>query len=355
MLAYVYIARRGPAHRPGAGAGVRRGPDPRARHRRRRHRHGRSPSPPRRRCSPATSPRAGRRSRCRSAACASSADVRRDPEGRRADVAAAAVEQRRACGAHRPMPACSAPRRWPPSARRAAGIPALSAQLRPGRRACWPWSAATSAPASSSAPRASPGSALGLSVGVMGLRRRDRHRRARPLDGPVQPTIRRSAAPPRSISRIVGMAYAFVAANTLMSAFQSTRQPQWPLLAMRCRWLVVVASAAGSPSRTFRRGLVGLGVVTALGLVALGSVLSRRLPLYANLEVNAMTPDSSPATSHCPRTQAKRRLRPCRRPRRERPCLCRAHRQRRRRRVRSGDAQAPLLDPRPHRAWPARW
>ena len=49
------------------------------------------------------------------------------------------------------------------------------------------------------------------------------------------------------------------------------------------------------------------------------------------------------------RAQGEGRLRPCRRPRRDRPCLCRPHRQRRRRRVRSGEPKSSLLDPRPRR------
>ena len=48
-------------------------------------------------------------------------------------------------------------------------------------------------------------------------------------------------------------------------------------------------------------------------------------------------------------TQGQRRLRPRRRPRRDRKCLRSAHRERRRRRLRSGLGQAPVLDPAPGR------
>src|SRR5258708_20698692 len=43
---------------------------------------------------------------------------------------------------------------------------------------------------------------------------------------------------------VVGLAYPFVAVNTLMSAFQATRQPKWPLAALTCRLLVVVFAAS---------------------------------------------------------------------------------------------------------------
>jgi putative MATE family efflux protein len=81
---------------------------------------------------------------------------------------------------------------------------------------------------------------------------------------------------------IVGLAYPFVSANTLMSAFQSTRQPEWPLTAMTCRLLVVVLGGwIAIP--VLQAGLEGLGVVTALGLAAWGIVLAGAFRLYARL------------------------------------------------------------------------
>jgi putative MATE family efflux protein len=82
---------------------------------------------------------------------------------------------------------------------------------------------------------------------------------------------------------IVGMAYVFIAPNTLMSAFQSTRQPQYPLLAALAR-LVVVAVGGWIATLVFDASLLGLGIVTFAGLVAMGSGLSLSFLLYANLE-----------------------------------------------------------------------
>lgn len=81
---------------------------------------------------------------------------------------------------------------------------------------------------------------------------------------------------------IVGLAYPFVAANTLMSAFQSTRQPEWPLAAMTCRVLVVVVGG-WIAIEVLQSGLVGLGVVTALGLATWGIVLLAAFRFYARL------------------------------------------------------------------------
>jgi len=93
------------------------------------------------------------------------------------------------------------------------------------------------------------------------------------------PEIRRATA---IYLGIVGMAYVFVAPNTLMSAFQSTRQPQFPLLAALSR-LVVVAIGGWIATQLFDPSLVGLGIVSFAGLVAVGSVLSLTFLLYANL------------------------------------------------------------------------
>ena len=67
-----------------------------------------------------------------------------------------------------------------------------------------------------------------------------------------------------------------------MSAFQSTRQPQFPLAAMTCRLLVVVVGG-WIAIEVLQAGLVGLGVVTALGLATWGIVLAVAFRLYANL------------------------------------------------------------------------
>ncbi|MDP1749942.1 MAG: MATE family efflux transporter [Reyranella sp.] len=81
---------------------------------------------------------------------------------------------------------------------------------------------------------------------------------------------------------IVGLAYPFVAANTLMSAFQSTRQPEWPLAAMTCRLLIVMLGG-WIAIEVLQAGLVGLGLVTALGLATWGIVLAGAFRFYAHL------------------------------------------------------------------------
>ncbi len=81
---------------------------------------------------------------------------------------------------------------------------------------------------------------------------------------------------------VVGLGYPFVAANTLMSAFQSTRQPEWPLIAMTCRLLAVVLGG-WIAIHVLQTGLVGLGVVTALGLATWGVVLAGAFRFYARL------------------------------------------------------------------------
>jgi putative MATE family efflux protein len=95
----------------------------------------------------------------------------------------------------------------------------------------------------------------------------------------ADPEIRSAAA---IYLGIVGMAYIFIAPNTLMSAFQSTRQPQFPLAAALTR-LLVVALGGWIATQAFDASLVGLGVVTFAGLIALGSVLSLAFLLFANL------------------------------------------------------------------------
>ncbi|HYD07306.1 MAG TPA: MATE family efflux transporter, partial [Reyranella sp.] len=93
------------------------------------------------------------------------------------------------------------------------------------------------------------------------------------------PAIRAEAA---TYLAIVGFAYPFVACNTLMSAFQATRQPQWPLAGMTCRLLVVVIGG-WLAIQVLQAGIAGLGIVTALGLVAWGLTLAAAFRFRANL------------------------------------------------------------------------
>ena len=81
---------------------------------------------------------------------------------------------------------------------------------------------------------------------------------------------------------IVGLAYPFVAVNTLMSAFQATRQPEWPLAAMAGRLLIVLVGG-WIAIEVLHAGLAGLGAVTALGLATWGIVQSAAFHLYARL------------------------------------------------------------------------
>ena len=81
---------------------------------------------------------------------------------------------------------------------------------------------------------------------------------------------------------IVGLAYPFVAGTLLNSAFQSTRQPQWPLAAMGCR-LAVVVLGGWIAVEILHTGLSGIAVVTALGLVTMGGVLIGAFRFFARL------------------------------------------------------------------------
>jgi putative MATE family efflux protein len=94
-----------------------------------------------------------------------------------------------------------------------------------------------------------------------------------------EPAIRAAAA---GYLAIVGFAYPFVACNTLMSAFQATRQPQWPLAGMTCRLLVVVIGGWIAVQQ-LQAGLTGLAVVTALGLAVWGGVLAGAFRFRANV------------------------------------------------------------------------
>ncbi len=81
---------------------------------------------------------------------------------------------------------------------------------------------------------------------------------------------------------IVGLAYPFVAGTLLNSAFQATRQPQWPLAAMSCR-LAVVVLGGWIAVEILQTGLTGIAVVTALGLVTMGGVLIGAFRFFARL------------------------------------------------------------------------
>lgn len=94
-----------------------------------------------------------------------------------------------------------------------------------------------------------------------------------------QPDILAAAAP---YLFIVGFAYPFVAGNVLMSAFQATRQPQWPLLAMSCRLIVVVAGGWIALD-ILKAGLPGLAIVTALGLAAWAIIQAAAFRFFARL------------------------------------------------------------------------
>lgn len=81
---------------------------------------------------------------------------------------------------------------------------------------------------------------------------------------------------------IVGLAYPFVAGTLMNSAFQSTRQPQWPLAAMTAR-LVVVLLGGWISVHLLHAGLIGIATVTALGLLTMGSVLIGAFRFFARL------------------------------------------------------------------------
>jgi len=81
---------------------------------------------------------------------------------------------------------------------------------------------------------------------------------------------------------IVGLAYPFVSGTLLNSAFQSTRQPQWPLVAMSCR-LAVVVLGGWIAVELLQTGLIGIAVVTALGLVTMGGGLIGAFRFFAKL------------------------------------------------------------------------
>jgi Na+-driven multidrug efflux pump len=80
---------------------------------------------------------------------------------------------------------------------------------------------------------------------------------------------------------VVAFAYPFVGAYSLNWAFQSTRQPRWPLAATAAQLLVVVVGCWIS-IHIVHAGLVGLAAVTALGLVALGGFLAGSFRLFAH-------------------------------------------------------------------------
>jgi putative MATE family efflux protein len=81
---------------------------------------------------------------------------------------------------------------------------------------------------------------------------------------------------------IAGLGYPFVAGTLLNSAFQSTRQPQWPLAAMSCR-LAVVLLGGWIAIAVLQAGIAGIAVVTALGLLTMGGVLTAAFRFKARL------------------------------------------------------------------------
>jgi putative MATE family efflux protein len=72
---------------------------------------------------------------------------------------------------------------------------------------------------------------------------------------------------------IVGVAYPFIGLNTLGSAFQAMGQTLWPLLAIAGRVLVVAVGGLVVVYAT-DSGLVGLGAVTAAGLIVAGTIIA---------------------------------------------------------------------------------
>jgi putative MATE family efflux protein len=93
------------------------------------------------------------------------------------------------------------------------------------------------------------------------------------------PDVLRDAA---AYLAIVGVAYTFIAPNTLISAFQSTGQPQFPLMASASRLLVVVAGG-WIATRVVDPSPTGLGVVTVTGLAGMGTILAVSFWRYARL------------------------------------------------------------------------
>jgi putative MATE family efflux protein len=72
---------------------------------------------------------------------------------------------------------------------------------------------------------------------------------------------------------IAGPACVLIALNALASAFQAMGQPLWPLLAVVARTLIIVVGGWIVISFT-DTGLIGLGVVTAAGLIAAGAIVA---------------------------------------------------------------------------------
>ena len=72
---------------------------------------------------------------------------------------------------------------------------------------------------------------------------------------------------------VVGLTYAFLGLGmTLSSAFQAAARPSWPLAAITSRALVVAAGGWTVVHMT-ETGLVGIGLVAALGLIVFGGTL----------------------------------------------------------------------------------
>lgn len=84
------------------------------------------------------------------------------------------------------------------------------------------------------------------------------------------PAVRGMAA---SYLCVVALAYPFIGLNTLASAFQAMGQTFWPLMAVASRALVAVLGGWIVIHMT-DSGLVGLGIVTAAGLVPAGAMIA---------------------------------------------------------------------------------
>jgi Na+-driven multidrug efflux pump len=72
---------------------------------------------------------------------------------------------------------------------------------------------------------------------------------------------------------IAALGYAFIGMNTLTQAFQAMGQTFWPLMAVASR-AVVLAVGGWLVVAVFDGGVIGLAIVTALGLAVAGSIIA---------------------------------------------------------------------------------
>ena len=73
--------------------------------------------------------------------------------------------------------------------------------------------------------------------------------------------------------RIAALGYAFIGMNTLTQAFQAMGQTFWPLMAVASR-AVVLAVGGWLVVAVFDGGVIGLAIVTALGLAVAGGIIA---------------------------------------------------------------------------------